>query len=223
MIKSLILKEWLKTRVIFLIALAVMAAIGVYTVLTIRSQVATRGVVTLWLAMLLKNVTLVGGLRYLPALTALAIGVSQWMPEMSHKRFKLTLHLPVSQGRLVGIMLACGVAELLAVYLLQLGIVTGYYATILAPEMLRAVAVTLLPWYLAGFAVYFFVAAVCIEPATRRRALLAVLGASTAMFFYLNTSDMAPYSGSLLLAVVIAALPVIAVYGSVSRFKTGIQ
>ena len=92
--KALLYKEWLKTRRVFWVALAVAMALSIYAVIMINRLVSLKGVEHLWLIMLLKDNTFIDIIKYSPAAVGIAIGLSQMVPEMIGKRLKLTLHLP---------------------------------------------------------------------------------------------------------------------------------
>ena len=106
MYRALLYKEWLKTRRVFYAAIIISVIMAVYAILNMNSVIETFGVGSLWLNMIQKDVSMVSILTYLPLITGLAMGIAQMTPEMSHKRLKLTLHLPYPTNKLVLLMLA---------------------------------------------------------------------------------------------------------------------
>lgn len=104
-----------------------------------------KGIEHLWLIMLLKDNSFVDVIKYTPLAIGIAVGVAQMMPEMSQKRLKLTLHLPYPQIRLVGLMLATGLLELLAIFAAQALMIAVYDSGILPPELVERVVLTTLP------------------------------------------------------------------------------
>lgn len=218
--KAIIYKEWLKTRMVFFICLTLCVATGLYAVVMMNRLVSLKGVDHLWLIMLLKDNVFIDSLKYIPTIAGVAIGVAQMLPEMSHKRLKLTLHLPYSRNRLVGMMLAVGVCELLAIYLLQLLIPAIYDSTILPRELVGRVILTAMPWYFAGLTAYMFVVSVCLEGTKRRRIFLGLLGIAVIMVFFLQPAPEA-YNGMILLMIILSLLLSILTYGSVRRFREG--
>ena len=223
MYSSIIFKEWLKTRRVFFIALAVSLLVAVYVILRTNSMINEHGIVSLWLSMLLKDVSYVDTLTYIPLAVGLALGIAQMVPEVAQKRLKLTLHLPFPQLRLVAMMLATGLLELLVIYLLQAGVILIYDATIFHSELVGRVFLTMLPWYLAGFIGYLFVTSVCLEGTWYMRILLGLVGVAVLLVMFLQPATMAAYNYMIVTIVVFIALITIFSFGSIARFKEGHQ
>ncbi|MDE7459414.1 MAG: hypothetical protein K2M77_11180 [Muribaculaceae bacterium] len=223
MYSSIIFKEWLKTRRVFFIALAVALLVAVYVILRTNSMINEHGIVSLWLSMLLKDVSYVDTLTYIPLAVGLALGIAQMVPEVAQKRLKLTLHLPFPQLRLVAMMLATGLLELLVIYLLQAGVILIYDATIFHSELVGRVFLTMLPWYLAGFIGYLFVTSVCLEGTWYMRILLGLVGVAVLLVMFLQPATMAAYNYMIVTIVVFIALITIFSFGSIARFKEGHQ
>ena len=220
--KALLYKEWLKTRRVFFVALVVALALSVYAVIMINRLISLKGVEHLWLIMLLKDNTFIDIIKYSPMVIGIAVGAAQMVPEMSGRRLKLTLHLPYPQYRLVLIMLATGMAELLMIFLLQAGVLIVRYSTLLPAELVWRVGLTALPWYFAGFTAYLFVTAICLEGTRWMRVILGLLGVASLMIFFLQGVPEA-YNGMVLLSVVFVCLLTLLSFGSVIRFKEGYQ
>ena len=224
MLKSIILKEWLKTRRVFLVLLAVMTGAAIYTVMKINAAVESHGIVQLWLGMLYKDISFTEFLNWLPVACGIAIGVAQYVPEMSHYRLKLTLHLPIGQNRLVGMMLAMGVAELALIFMIQLAIVAVYYGQLIHPFMLEGVVMTLVPRYMAGVAAYLLSAAIILEGRWSRRLLLAIISVVVIMIFSQNLGVICAYGlGMTICLVLFLLMAACLVFGSVIRFKEGLR
>lgn len=220
--KAIIFKEWIKTRMVFFIALVLALATAGYAMLMVNRLIELKGVEHLWLIMLLKDNTFIDIIKYVPVAVGIAVGVAQMAPEMSQKRLKLTLHLPYPQGRLLALMLATGASELLIIFVLQTAVVAMRYSFLLPAELVWRVMLTSLPWYLAGFAAYFFVTSICLEGTWRRRIIIGLLGVAALMIFFLQPTPEA-YNGMSLLLVIVVILLSILSFGSVIRFKEGRQ
>lgn len=223
MYKAIIFKEWLKTRRVFFVALTVSLAVAGYIILSMNSLIATRGASALWLAMILKDVSMADATKYLPVIIGVATGIAQMMPEMSHKRLKLTLHLPCPRVRLVAVMLATGVAELLTIFGLQALSVAIYDSTILPGTLTARVMLTMLPWYMAGLYGYLFASAVCLEGTWRMRLLLSLTGIAVVMVMFLLPGVMDAYTGQWTALIVLTFILTILPFGSIARFKEGLQ
>lgn len=220
--KSLIFKEWVKTRMVFFISLALAVCIALYAVLMMKRLVELKGMDHLWLIMLLKDNTFIDIIRYVPLIIGMAVAVAQMVPEMVQKRLKLTLHLPYPQKRLISLMLLTGMVELFVVFLVQALIIFVYDASIMPFEMSCRVMLTTLPWYFAGFAAYLFVSSICLEGTWRRRIILSLLAVSVLMIFFLQPVPEA-YNGVIWLMVLLVFSLTLFSFGSVVRFKEGRQ
>ena len=220
--KAIIMKEWLKTRLVFFACLAVTPAVGGYAVIMMNRLIQLKGVEHLWLIMLLKDNSFVDVLKYLPLAVGIAVGVAQMAPEMAQKRLKLTLHLPCGHGRLVGLMLATGLVELGAVFAAQTAVIAVWDFTILPPELVGRVVLTMLPWYFAGFAGYLFVSAICLEGTRSRRVMLGLLGVAVAMACFLQPA-MEAYNGMIPFMLILTVGLLSLSYGSIARFREGRQ
>lgn len=220
--KALIFKEWVKTRMVFFISLALAVCVALYAVLMMKRLIELKGVDHLWLIMLLKDNTFIDIIKYIPLVIGLALGVAQMAPEMSQKRLKLTLHLPYPQRKLIGLMLLTGMAELLVIYVIQALIIAVYDSTILPSELVWRVMLTTFPWYFAGFTAYLFVTSICLEGTWMRRVILALLGIAVLMIYFLQPVPEA-YNGMIIIFLLTTFILTILSFGSIIRFKEGRQ
>lgn len=220
MTKAIIIKELLKTRRAFWICIILALFFTVYAILGINRVITTHGVEHIWLIMLMKDQTFIDSIKYIPLLCGLLIGLSQMMPEMQQNRLKLTLHLPCQSLKLLMTMLATGFAELTVIFLLQFLSIWIFYSGIIVSEMTWHVLLTSLTWYLAGYTVYFFATAVCLEGRWKRRILLALIGVGMVTLYYLQPVPGA-YNGFLPFAAIATLLLASLSYYSIIRFKQG--
>ena len=175
MLKAIVYKEWLKTRGVFLIGLLLSVCMAGFEILSMNRVGTVKGVEHIWQIMLMKDNMFVNHLTFIPLAVGVGVGLAQMLPEMVQKRFKLTLHLPYSQNRMVLAMLAVGLAEIVAVSVVTSVIVVVYDMRILAPELVSRVVLTMSPWFVAGVVAYFFTAAVCIEGCRVQKVALSLL------------------------------------------------
>ena len=99
--KALLFKEWIKTRWMFLLMFVVFILAMGYIALRISCAARNVGMPHLWEVFILKNVVLLDQIKVLPLLAGIIMGITQFIPEMTKKRFKLTLHLPLGENRIV--------------------------------------------------------------------------------------------------------------------------
>ena len=119
--KALLFKEWIKTRWMFLLMFVVFILAMGYIALRISSAARNVGMPHLWEVFILKNVVLLDQIKVLPLLAGIIMGITQFIPEMTKKRFKLTLHLPLGENRIVFLMLSYGMACLLLLFTVSYG------------------------------------------------------------------------------------------------------
>ena len=94
-LKHLIYKEWLKTRWYATIALLLSLGTVIYIFISIRSDLNLLGAPQYFSSLILEKSIFFGKFKYIPIITALLIGLSQFVPEVTDKRIKLSLHLPM--------------------------------------------------------------------------------------------------------------------------------
>ena len=222
MIKAIFYKEWIKMRWFCLVAALFLAVFTAYALLRVQRVITFKGAAHIWEVMLEKEVVFIDILQYLPVLLGVLLALVQFIPEMTHKRLKLTLHLPFPQRKMILLMMSVGLAALAVLSAVQAFVLWCYFHTLLAPELVSRILLTSLPWYLAGLALYPLAAWVCLEPTWRRRVADILVAVGVCRLFFLSETPQA-YDGMLpwLLALLLCVLffPLLSVY----RFKQGCQ
>lgn len=220
-IRAICYKEWLKTRYVILAIGVVCAFTLLLTFMLTHRMLLMSGVAAVWEAVLQEDFNLVGQVRWLPLVVGVALGVFQFGPEVRQKRLKLTLHLPLSDARLLSVMLIYGYG----VQVLMAGVMLLSIWLLLLPyfphEVIASSVATALPWFVNGMAAYGFVAWVCVEPVGRRRVSYFVVG-----LFLLGIGYLSALPGAychflwfqLLMAIVLA--PALC-FSALARFREG--
>ena len=85
-LKHLIYKEWLKTRWYATIALLLSLGTVIYIFISIRSDLNLLGAPQYFSSLILEKSIFFGKFKYIPIITALLIGLSQFVPEVTDKR-----------------------------------------------------------------------------------------------------------------------------------------
>ena len=168
MILHLIYKEWLKTRWFALIA----ALVGVASVLGIVIGVAggVRADAPFYFYQLIVGKERFFDLfRFVPLFAAVMIGCSQFLPEVTDKRIKLSLHLPLYATAVVYCMVFYGFLLLLAIVAVCLLLFLGLGAIYLPGEVMVPALKTMSVWVLGGMTAYFWIAMMALEPVGRYR------------------------------------------------------
>lgn len=222
MTKMILYKEWLKTRWILLGVVAVLCALTFYCFLNLTKVVEIRGAELLWETLVAKDTVLTEILRYLPALAGAVLALSQFVPEIQQKRLKLTLHLPYPQGRMLLVIVAYGLLVLTLVFALQAAVCACCLSAWVPAELVARILRTMAVWYLAGWAAYLFVSALCLEPTWRLRVAELLIAAGFLRILYLSPVPEA-YNGFFWALVLYVIASGSLLFLGVARFKEGYQ
>ena len=152
--KAIFFKEWIKTRGLFFITLLVSLCFAGYVMMRINRVITFKGADHLWAILLSRDTVFIELLQYLPLIIGALFASSQFIPEMTQKRLKLTLHLPYPQQRMILLMLLAGVAQISIVFLLQAASLWIYLQQHIACEMVARILLTAAPWYICGYTAY---------------------------------------------------------------------
>ncbi len=222
MIKAIFYKEWIKTRWYWLLALLLSTGFAVYAMLRIARVYSMKGAEHLWIVMIQRDAIFVDLLQFVPLFVGLAFALVQFVPEMHHKSFKLTLHLPIRATRAVAAMLSFGSVLLIATFALSLMLMWGYLQSVLAPELWRHIILSTLPWYLAGLAAYLLTAWISLEPTWKHRVINGVVALLLLRIYFMSPAPESYNSFLPLLAVVTLSYSLLSML-SLTRFRDGRQ
>lgn len=187
-LKHLIYKEWLKTRWFASIALLLNLGVLIYIFIALRSNFLSAGG-TIYLSTLMTYKTQFFSLyRYIPLGIALLIGLSQFVPEITDKRIKLALHLPLHNLQIIYIMVVYGFVLLFLTMIPGILIFTGLISVYLPAEITIPVLQTMSPWLLGGFCAYFLIATIALEPAWKFRFLYILVSYKVLTLFFMYLS-----------------------------------
>lgn len=215
-------KEWIKTRRLLGVMVLLFAAVLVYTLIEMSYTIRVSGAVNVWYAYLYQGLSVAPMFVWLPCFAGLSLALVQFVPEMTNKRLKLTLHLPAAEGRIMSCMLLFGLLVLVvlfSVYVILLVVCSSFY---LPNALLIRMLSQVFPWVVAGIVAYGFTAWVCIEPQWRMRVCNGLTACAVIAIFYVS---MYPgvYAGFVVQSVLVACLAWLFPIYSCVRFKEGIQ
>ena len=105
---------------------------------------------------------------------ALLIGLSQFVPEVTDKRIKLSLHLPMENTTVIYSMVLFGFAIITAIQLISVLLLTLFMSVYFPSEIIIPSLQTILPWILGGMTCYFFIAMISLEPIWKYRFLYII-------------------------------------------------
>ena len=221
MVRSLFFKEWLKTRMAVVLAGVATMGLCAYLLITIGRVMESHGMMAVWDTLLNRDTLLIEPLRFVPIVVGVLLGVAQILPEMTQKRIKLTLHLPIENWKNIGIMVLYGAVVMAGLAVLNLGVCFGVMSVWLPAEILKHIFLTAVVWYLAGLLAYFFTVWVVLEPTWKLRIPEMLFAAACLRGFYMSTMPEA-YNAFLpimaVFTVLCSALPLL----SIDRFKKGL-
>lgn len=151
------------------------------------------------------------------------MGITQFIPEMTKKRFKLTLHLPLGENRILFLMLGYGVICLLTLFTVSYGGFLWGLSSSFPREVVAAWFSTVLPQILCG--VRNLPAHGVDHPRTRvghNAYMNAIIGLLLVSLFMIQG---VPGSYVYMLPFLYGVLVLLAIYPKISikRFKEGMQ
>lgn len=218
--KSVFYKEWLKIRW-FVFGYTLLGVLGIgYLFLALKHNFAFTGGKNVWNAALFQGYQFYSLFKYVPLVGGLTIAIAQYLPETVNKRLKLTFHLPLAENKVLLLMQAFGAGSLLVSFLIFGGLLSGFSLIYFPIEMVADIVITILPWLLSGFAAYFIVVLIILEPKWIFRFGYSVIGCFflTIYFVSAGTAAYVPVNSGLL---VLTALLSIAFVFPAYRFRKG--
>lgn len=220
--KALSYKEWVKTRKFVFVVLLLLAAVTVYAYIDVTYSIRVNEAVNVWYGFIFQGMSVSGLMMYLMPLSGIAMAIVQFVPEMTNKRLKLTLHLPASETRLVSAMLLFGYGVLLVLYLASMGLLSLLVGRILPAEVICMMVSQLLPWAMAGLTGYGFTVWICVEPSWKQRLFNMLISLGLLAVFFVSLYP-GTYSGFVWGMMLILISSFVFPFYSCVRFKQGIQ
>ena len=161
-------------------------------------------------------------LKFIPIVIALAISVAQYFPETVSKRIKLTFHLPINENKILLIMMLFGTACLLACYAFLVSIFYTLSTIYFPADIIFPALVSIVPWFLSGFAIYYLAAFIILEPMWKYRFAYIVFAAAIFPVF-LESAIAGGYApANYLLAILVIGLSISLLFSGY-RFRKGEQ
>ncbi len=183
MLKALLLKEFVKLRAFWIVALVFNMCMLGYVYITMNGLFRLDHAEVVWYRVIHLGQLYYSSLTYVPALTGLFMAAVQFFPEMRNQRFRISLHLPIAPHLIVMGHVFVGflaVAVILLIDLAGLGLMTH---TRFPGEVVARALTTAAPWMLAGLSTYLGATLVLLEPTWKIRMLnFAVAAGMTGLF-----------------------------------------
>ena len=200
----------------------VLAGVVGYILIEISRIIRVSSEVATWEMVIQNGVTFIKQLNFLPLIGGILLGVVQFVPEMTNKRLKLTLHLPMPETKILLSMLLFGLICLIILFGLTYVAVYLGFGKFFASEIVIWNLNLLLPWLLGGIIAYLLTVWICIEPVWRQRIFDSIIAILIVSLFYFKAIPGA-YSPILGYLVILIILSVSFSFYSLIRFKDGEQ
>lgn len=189
--KSIVYKEWLKISW-FLLMYTLLGVFGIcYLLLTVKHSFTFLDGKNVWNIFLFQGQQFFSPLKYVALIGGLVIAFAQYLPETVNKRIKLTFHLPLGENKALLLMLAFGTGSLLFSFLIFVGLFTGCCLIFFPIQMVTDMFITITPWFLAGFSVYFLVALIILEPRRSFRFCYFLVGSFYLAIYFISAGTAA--------------------------------
>ncbi len=221
MLLSIFRKEFIKTWLFALLCLFISWGMLAYISIDVfKSYTKIESSASLCLDIMTKDLIYYENFAYIPVLIGLVLGISQFFPEVSQKRLKLTFHLPVNNNLILLTMLGYGLLVLTLIFGIDILALHYYINQFLPQELTSRIILTMLPYFLAGVATYGFTSWVIVEPNRKKQLINTALAVGIIYLYYQNPYPEA-YNGSIFLIVFVAFWVVELVKISATNFKRG--
>ena len=220
--KALFIKEWIKMRWILIGFFAVGLFSAAKLLLDIHHQVELMGAENLWDILLFNHFNPYRWMEYIPLVTGISIALAQFIPEVQHKRIKLTFHLPVNENQMLMQLIMTGNCFLLVIFLSELIIAIAGITTVLPHKLVMDALITLVPWFLGGITAYHLTTTIVFETKPIRRLFLILITAAFITLFYQPVTTGA-YQPALPLLAVLTVLTFFAHLYTAYRFRKGVN
>lgn len=220
MLRSLYYKEWQKSRWALLIILLFFAGVITYSFINISQNLRVSGIDQVWDIIVQKGTYYFSHIKYLPLMAGIALAITQYVPEMSNKRLKLTLHLPLPESKIMLTMLSFGIINLSLIFTLVYCILYGGTITYFPSEMAYWNAIVTLPWLLGGITAYLLTVWICIEPVWKQRILNGIISILLLAPYYFEVMPKA-YDPIIFYLLILTIISGFFSFHSLIRFKDG--
>lgn len=220
MFTALWFKEAIKLKRLLIIAAIAHLGVLLYVLLTLRIQFEMVNAVKVWTTTLDHQLFFFEELGPTLLLTAIVMGIAQFVPEVEKKRFRIACHLPVNTAAMSLAMVLFGLVVLLVLALIDTLAVWGMGLHFYPQEIATAAAGVLLHWTLAAMAAYLLAATLTLEPRWLTRLGMAC---TTLPLFTLMLIDVLRFQfWATAFCAVIAALLLTAIVEPALRFRRGV-
>lgn len=215
-------KEWLKTRWFMgVFSLLGILAVG-FIFVKVQHDFKFYEGQNYWNNILFKGYKYYSTFKFIPLVGGVMLGISQYFPETIDKRIKLSFHLPMDENKILIQMMSYGTIALTAIYTCLFALFTALSVMFFPKEIVTGSLLSMLPWFLSGYAAYFLIGLIVLEPIWRYRFIYSIIGVFFVTFYLKDTMTGAYTTINILLAIVTIALSISLIFSGY-RFRKGEQ
>ncbi|MCT4616166.1 MAG: hypothetical protein N4A49_15010 [Marinifilaceae bacterium] len=222
MFKALYYKEFIKSKKLIFVINILSVILLCYVFLKLNRAFRVAGADHVWGVIISKNQFVFRDLLYFPLLSGIALGISQFVPELINKKLKLSLHLPVNEHKTIFYILSFGQLVLFISFLIQILCVICFSYFMFPKEIVISTLITLIPVYISGLLVHSFIGWICVEPSWRNRLINLIISIFLINVYY-QTNLPSAYVYRLDLLLIIYMIGLTYIFISAKRFKIGIN
>ncbi len=175
MISSILLKEWLKVKYFFIGVLALNIGVCLKIYFDIRGLILAEHPEMIWYEAIHLHNVFFKEIMFFPLVTGLILAAAQLVPEISRRRMRISLHLPLHRDWLLLLSVFTGLFFFLTVVGISAVLIYFTMRTWFPYEVSMTVLTTMGPWILAGILGYLGFTAVLLEPFKTRKVFLAII------------------------------------------------
>ena len=221
MFKAILFKEFLKIRYIYLALFIFIITMFSYLYFQIiKSFFSIEPHSMLWYEAVFIGNIYYDILKFVPSICAIILAFAQFLPEVQNKKFRIPLHLPINQNKMLILYLSVGIfllsfLNILFLFLLYF-ISSSFYTNVIIYSALK----NSLPWLLSSYIIYNALASIMVETYWKRRAFLVVLFTLLSSMLFINNNYEA-YNKVLIMYFFIFIFSFFVPLLSLYRFKNG--
>ena len=175
MISSILLKEWLKLKYFFTGVLVLNIGVCLKIYFDIRGLMLSEHPEMIWHEAIHLHNVFFKDIIFFPLATGLILAAAQLVPEISRRRMRISLHLPLHRDLLLVLSVVAGLLFFLTVVGMSAALIYFTIRIWFPYEVSMTVLTTMGPWVLAGILGYLGGAAVLLEPFKTRKIFLAIV------------------------------------------------
>ena len=220
MIYSTIYKEWLKIRYYVLGALVFNILFFIYLFFDIRGPFQNDPAIMAWYGAIHIHTIFYEKIKYLLPATGILIGISQFIPEITKNRLRMSLHLPLNPDLLILSYVCTGLIAVIAIGVVDMLLFSAIVIKFFPKEVLSVALLTSLPWFFSGLIAYLATAQVALETGWRRRIFYAVIFCGFIGLFFMS-NEYNSYVHVMGRLFIISLLFIPAIFLPVYRFRNG--